>query len=71
MMVHKKKIHYTKDYARQRLEDPKNFAKGSFRTVPVRGRKGVKIIIACPKGKYSGGRCRVGTRAQAIIRKRK
>lgn len=69
-MVHKKKYHVTDKYVRERLEHPSKFAKGSFRTIPVKGRRDIKIITACPKGKYARGRCRVGTHAQAILRKR-
>ena len=61
------KIHYTKRYARHRLQSPIRFDPRSFRTVDV-GRKGhTKLIVACPKGEYVGGRCRVGTQTQAIL----
>ena len=52
-------------FCRQRVMDPSKCAKGSFRTV-VQGK--ARIVICCPKGKFSGGRCEVGTRAQAILR---
>lgn len=48
----------------QRLEAPSRFDKRSFRTVR---RKGHVITIGCPKGKWTGRRCSVGTRAQRIL----
>jgi hypothetical protein len=58
------KIHYTKHYARERLRNPSEFQKSSFRTYDV-GRKGhTKIIIGKLKstGKW---------RTQAVLHSRK
>jgi len=57
------KIHYTKHYARERLRNPSEFQKSSFRTYDV-GRKGhTKIIIGKLKstGKW---------RTQAVLHSR-
>jgi hypothetical protein len=52
-------------YCRERQIDPRKFAKGSFRTIPLgHGKKGV---IGCIKGKYHRGRCGVGTKLQTIL----
>lgn len=59
-----KRPHFTKKYVRYRIQDPKKFQKGSFRTVDV-GRKGhTKIIVGRPKGKTT-------TKVQAVIISRK
>jgi hypothetical protein len=50
----------TKSYCRVRQEDPSHFTKGSFRTIDVKGRKGVKAVIGRPKGKKK-------TRIQSLL----
>lgn len=59
----------TKNFVRERKLSPKSCAKGSFRTI-TRGK--VKLVVCCPKGKWNRRtqRCRVGTRAQSILRRR-
>ena len=52
-------------YCRERQASPKKFAKGSLRTIK-RGK--TLIVVGCPRGKWDGKRCRVGTRAQTILR---
>lgn len=44
-----------------------DFDKRSFRTI-IRGKN--RIVIGCPKGKWSAkrNRCKVGTRAQTILK---
>ncbi|MBU0893891.1 MAG: hypothetical protein KKF48_02410 [Nanoarchaeota archaeon] len=64
------KIHLTKDYKRQRVSNPKNFDPKSLRTIQVSGRKDVKLIVGCEKGKFKKGKCSVGTKLQAILHKR-
>lgn len=61
----------TKSGIRLRLARRSDFAPGSFRTVKLS--RGRRLVIGCPKGAWdaSGGYCRVGTRAQALIRPRK
>ena len=63
-------IEVTKNFVRRRLKSPRSCAPGSFRTVK-RGRN--RIVVCCPRGKYNrkSHRCRVGTVAQSILRKRK
>ena len=53
---------------RERQFSPKKCAKGSFRTKKI-GRK-ANIVVCCPKGKWDRKKelCRVGTRAQSIVR---
>lgn len=58
----RKKIHYTKNYARERLVSPKKFKKNSFRTKSVS--KNTKIILGRLK---SGNKWHI----QAILNKRK
>ncbi len=55
-----------KNFTSERLEPPSHFDKRSFRTIVQSD--GTEIVIGCPKGKYDAktGRCKVGTRAQAI-----
>lgn len=54
-------------YVRVRKRSPRAFAKGAFRTITLSKRKGVKAVIGCPKGKFTGRRCRTGTRVQAML----
>jgi hypothetical protein len=58
-----------KNYVRKRLRSPRSCSPGSFRTVK-RGR--TRIVVCCPRGKWNrrSRRCRVGTMAQSILRKR-
>jgi len=53
-------------YIRRRQLPPGQFAKGSFRTIPL-GRGGKLGVVGCPKGQWTGRRCRVGTRLQTIL----
>lgn len=61
------RVDITKNFRRERQFAPSKCAKGSLRTI-TRGK--VKIVICCPKGKWRRGRCRVGTRAQSILKPR-
>lgn len=56
---------------RYRLARPSDFDRRSFRTVALSG--GRKLVIGCPLGAWDarGQFCRVGTRAQALVRPRK
>lgn len=64
-------VETTKNYKRYRKADPKKFDKRSFRVKSVS--KNTKIIVGCPKGKYSPSRkrCKVGLKIQSILKKRK
>ena len=57
-----------KNFFRCRKASPKLFDPRSFRT--RRKPRGIRFIIACPKGKWSPKtkRCKVGTRLQSILR---
>lgn len=57
------KIHYTQKYARERIREPSEFQKGSFRTIDPGKPGGPKVIVGRPKGKKV-------TRLQAILRPR-
>lgn len=60
----------TKHFVRNRQFAPKLCAKGSFRMIK-RGK--LRLVICCPKGKWNKrtARCKVGTRAQSILKPRK
>lgn len=52
-------------FCRERQFPPSRCARGSMRTV----RSGTaRVVVCCPKGKFKNGRCRVGMRAQTILR---
>jgi hypothetical protein len=55
-------------YCRMRLADPKGFDPKSFRTKQLK--KGVKLVVGCPKGKFKHGVCVVGTKAQSMLKKK-
>lgn len=64
------KTHVTKKYKRERIKNPKEFDPKSFRVIDP-GRPGhTKMVVACPKGFFKGGRCRVGMQVQAVLRER-
>jgi hypothetical protein len=56
-------------FTHTRLESPLNFDQKSFRVKKVSPFK--EVIVACPKGHYSHGRCKVGTRAQSILTRKR
>lgn len=62
--------HTTKKYRRVRIKNPKYFDKKSLRTIKVKGRPDVKMIVGCKKGKFKRGRCSIGTELQAMLYKR-
>jgi hypothetical protein len=65
-----KKTHVTKNYKRDRIKDPKGFDPRSFRVIDP-GRPGhTKMVVACPKGFFKQGRCRVGMQVQAVLREK-
>jgi len=55
-------------YVRERVEDPDQFDRRSFRTIK-RGKRGHAVVIGCPTGQWDPKtkRCRVGTRAQSVL----
>lgn len=63
--------HTTERYLRERKQNPKKFDPRSFRVIDP-GRPGhTKMIVACPKGYFSGGKCKVGMQVQAVLKERK
>ena len=62
-------IDRTANFTRHRQREPRTCAKGSFRTIK-RGK--TRIVVCCPRGKWSkrSRRCRVGMRAQSILKPR-
>ncbi len=62
-------VEVTKNYRRYRLKSPRACAKGSFRTMTVN--HDTKMIVCCPRGKYSKrGRCKGGMIAQSKLKRR-
>jgi len=57
----------TDDYIRSGHGNPENFDNGSFRTIVIDKSKGIKAIVACPKGHFSGGQCNVGVKVQSFL----
>jgi hypothetical protein len=57
-------------YAHSRQAPARRFAKGSFRTITLSKRKGVKAVVGCPKGAWNARRkrCRKGTRVVSVLR---
>lgn len=57
-------------YCRLRIADPEGFDPRSLRIKTVK--RGVKIIVGCPKGMYSAllRRCRVGTKPQSLLKRK-
>jgi len=55
-----------------RVRSPKKFDKRSIRT-KVTKKKGLNIIVGCPKGKYDASKekCKVGMKPQAFRFKKK
>jgi len=58
----------SRQFCWERVRDPKEFDRRSFRQVTPPGRGDVRIVIGCPKGKWDprAKKCKVGTRAQTI-----
>lgn len=66
-----KKVHVTKHYRRYRQFPPGRCAKASFRVKRVSAK--TSLVVCCPKGKWSRKRrrCKVGTRTQSILKRRR
>jgi hypothetical protein len=62
------KTRITKHFLRERIESPSKFDPRSFRIKRVSPT--TEIIVGCPKGRFKSGRCLVGTKAQAILKRR-
>lgn len=55
----------TEDFIRSGHGSPAAFDPKSYRTITLK--KGIKAIVGCPKGKYVGGRCKVGMRVKSYL----
>lgn len=55
----------TENSIRSGHRDKGVFDPDSFRTIELT--EGVKAVVACPKGKFIGGKCQVGTQVQTYI----
>lgn len=64
------RVEVTKRFVRTRQRPISSCARGSFRTVK---RGAHRIVVCCPKGKWNrrGRYCRVGMRAQSVLKRRK
>ena len=60
-------VDVTEDNIRLRQVEPSRFDAKSFRTITISEGKGIKAIVACPKGSYVSGRCKVGMRTQSYL----
>jgi len=57
----------TNDYIRSGHENPDKYDKDSMRTIDIDAAEGIKAVIGCPKGKFKGGKCTVGTEVQSYL----
>lgn len=57
----------TDQYIRSGHGDPSKLDPKSMRTITLSDKKGIKAIIGCPKGHWSGGKCNVGTVTQSYL----
>jgi len=63
------KIRMTKNFVRVQIMPKSRCAAGSFRTKKLP--KGRRLVVCCPKGSWTGRRCKVGTRGQVLLKPRK
>ncbi len=57
----------TDEYVRSGHESPEKYEKDSMRTIEIDAADGIKAVIGCPKGNFSGGKCTVGTEVQSYL----
>ena len=55
----------TEESIRSGHGDKNRFDPDSFRTIDITA--GIKAVVACPKGKYGGGKCSIGMETQSFI----
>jgi len=55
-------------FCRFRQFSPSMCSPKSFRTKTIS--KNTKIVVCCPKGNFSKGRCKIGLKTQTILRKK-
>ncbi|HVO77614.1 MAG TPA: hypothetical protein VMS79_01970 [Methanomassiliicoccales archaeon] len=57
----------TEDYIRSGHGNLDDYDKGSMRTIVLNEDKGIKAIVACPRGDYKGSRCATGTEVVSYL----
>ncbi|MDD1770148.1 MAG: hypothetical protein LUO79_03595 [Methanomassiliicoccales archaeon] len=57
----------TEDYIRSGHGNLDDYEKGSMRTIAIDEAKGIKAVVACPKGNYKGGKCATGTQVVSFL----
>ncbi len=57
----------TEGYIRSGHGNTDDYDKDSMRTIDIDAEKGIKAVIACPKGNFRGGRCAVGTEVVSFL----
>ena len=57
----------TEDYIRSGHGKLDEYDKESMRTISIDEAKGIKAIVACPKGEFKGGKCDVGTQVVSFL----
>jgi len=60
-----KAVETTPNEIRIRVKSPDKYDPKSFRYITISEDKGIKAVIGCPKGKFKGGKCEVGTEIQS------
>lgn len=60
-----KAVEETPSEIRIRVKPPGKYDPKSFRYITISADKGIKAVVGCPKGKFKGGRCQVGTEIQS------
>ncbi len=57
----------TADYIRSGHKSTDGYDKDSLRTITIDKAKGIKAIVACPKGSYDETKCEVGTQVISFL----
>lgn len=57
----------TEEYIRSGHGDLDKFDKQSLRTMTISEGEGIKAIVGCPKGRFEGGKCKVGTETVSFL----
>ena len=57
----------TENYIRSGHRSTSMFQKGSHRTININSKRGIKAVVGCPKGKWTGSRCRTGMVVQSYL----
>lgn len=57
----------TDSYIHSGHKNPDDYDQNSMRTIEIDTDRGIKAIIGCPKGKFEGEKCQVGTEVQSYL----